>query len=116
MNILMFGPNGSGKGTQGELIQKAFGITHIESGVLFREHISKGTELGKQAKSYIDRGELVPDDITVPMILETLQTKGKNGWLLDGFPRNITQSLSGSMVSGSIKRILFVAEKIYDPQ
>lgn len=92
MNILMFGPNGSGKGTQGELIQKAFGITHIESGVLFREHISKGTELGKQAKSYIDRGELVPDDITVPMILETLQTQGKNGWLLDGFPRNITQA------------------------
>lgn len=92
MNILMFGPNGSGKGTQGELIKKIFGIAHIESGAIFREHISKGTALGSQAKSYIDKGELVPDTITIPMILATLRAEGSQGWLLDGFPRNLQQA------------------------
>ncbi|MEG2139605.1 MAG: adenylate kinase [Bilophila sp.] len=92
MNILMFGPNGSGKGTQGALIKKAFGIAHIESGAIFREHVGGGTKLGTLAKAYMDRGELVPDDITIPMVLETLQSKGANGWLLDGFPRNMAQA------------------------
>ncbi len=92
MNILMFGPNGSGKGTQGALIKDAFGLAHIESGVIFREHIGGGTKLGLQAKEFIDKGELVPDDITIPMVLETLQKRGQNGWLLDGFPRNIVQA------------------------
>ncbi|MDR1857126.1 MAG: adenylate kinase [Desulfovibrio sp.] len=92
MNILIFGPNGSGKGTQGDLIKQKYPIAHIESGAIFREHIGGGTELGKKAKAYIDRGDLVPDDITIPMVLETLKTKGKNGWLLDGFPRNMVQA------------------------
>ncbi|MFO8032346.1 MAG: adenylate kinase [Desulfohalobiaceae bacterium] len=92
MNILMFGPNGSGKGTQGSLVKQKHNVEHIESGAIFREHIKQGTELGKQAKAYIDSGELVPDDITIPMVLETLKEKGKNGWLLDGFPRNLTQA------------------------
>ncbi len=92
MNILIFGPNGSGKGTQGALVKKKFDVAHIESGAIFREHISGGTDLGKQAKAYIDRGDLVPDEITIPMVLETLENKGQNGWLLDGFPRNIEQA------------------------
>lgn len=92
MNIIIFGPNGSGKGTQGTLLKDKFNIAHIESGVIFREHIGKGTELGKKAKAFIDQGELVPDDITIPMVLETLKEKGKNGWLLDGFPRNMIQA------------------------
>ncbi len=92
MNILIFGPNGSGKGTQGDLIKNKFDIAHIESGAIFRENIGKGTELGKKAKAFIDRGDLVPDDITIPMILDTLKSKGQNGWLLDGFPRNIVQA------------------------
>ncbi|ACV68967.1 adenylate kinase [Desulfohalobium retbaense] len=92
MNILIFGPNGSGKGTQGSLVKKKFDVAHIESGAIFREHISGGTDLGKQAKAYIDRGDLVPDEITIPMVLETLENKGQNGWLLDGFPRNIEQA------------------------
>lgn len=92
MNILIFGPNGSGKGTQGDLIKQKYHIAHIESGAIFRENISKGTKLGKEAKAYIDRGDLVPDDITIPMILDTLQNKGKDGWLLDGFPRNMAQA------------------------
>jgi adenylate kinase len=93
MNILIFGPNGSGKGTQGAIVQKKFGVPHIETGVIFRENISKGTELGKKAKAFIDKGELVPDEITIPMILRRLQESDcKDGWLLDGFPRNLAQA------------------------
>ncbi len=93
MNILIFGPNGSGKGTQGAIVQKKYGVPHIETGVIFRENISKKTPLGEKAKAYIDRGELVPDDITIPMILARLkEDDAKNGWLLDGFPRNLAQA------------------------
>ncbi len=93
MKILFFGPNGSGKGTQGAIVKDKYGIPHIETGVIFRENISQGTDLGKEAKGYIDRGELVPDSITIPMILDRLkQDDCKDGWLLDGFPRNLTQA------------------------
>ncbi|HEB50387.1 MAG TPA: adenylate kinase [Desulfobulbus sp.] len=92
MNILIFGPNGSGKGTQGAIIKEKYGLDHIESGAIFREHIKGGTELGKKAKEYIDRGDLVPDDITIPMVLETLQKSKDKGWLLDGFPRSLAQA------------------------
>ena len=93
MNILIFGPNGSGKGTQGAIVKEKFNIPHIETGVIFRDNISRGTDLGKEAKGYIDRGELVPDRITIPMILDRLQEEDcDHGWLLDGFPRNLTQA------------------------
>jgi len=93
MKILFFGPNGSGKGTQGSIVKEKYGIPHIETGVIFRDNISKGTDLGKEAKGYIDRGELVPDSITIPMILDRLKADDcKKGWLLDGFPRNLTQA------------------------
>ena len=93
MKLLFFGPNGSGKGTQGAIIKEKYGIPHIETGVIFRDNISRGTDLGNEAKEYIDRGELVPDSITIPMILDRLkQDDCKNGWLLDGFPRNLTQA------------------------
>ena len=93
MKILFFGPNGSGKGTQGAIVKEKFGIPHIETGVILRDNISRGTALGNDAKGYIDRGELVPDSITIPMILDRLkQDDCKNGWLLDGFPRNLTQA------------------------
>jgi adenylate kinase len=94
MNILFFGPNGSGKGTQGAIVKDKYNTPHIESGAIFRENISKGTELGAKAKEYIDRGDLVPDDITIPMILDRLQRDDcKGGWLLDGFPRNKNQAV-----------------------
>ncbi len=73
MNILIFGPNGSGKGTQGAIVQKKYGVPHIETGVIFRQNISKKTPLGEKAKAYIDRGELVLDDITIPTILNRLK-------------------------------------------
>ena len=97
MNILFFGPNGSGKGTQGAILKTKYNIPHIESGAIFRENIKGGTELGKQAKAYIDKGDLVPDDITIPMILDRLKEDDcKNGWLLDGFPRNKNQAIKAS--------------------
>ncbi|GAB6176660.1 adenylate kinase [Desulfobaculum senezii] len=92
MNILIFGPNGSGKGTQGSLAKQKYNLDHIESGAIFRKHIGGGTELGKKAKEYIDKGELVPDDITIPMVLDVLNQSSANGWLLDGFPRSIAQA------------------------
>ena len=94
MKILFFGPNGSGKGTQGAILKDKYNTPHIESGAIFRENITKGTELGAKAKGYIDKGELVPDDITIPMILDRLkQADCANGWLLDGFPRNKNQAI-----------------------
>ncbi|MEW5910588.1 MAG: adenylate kinase, partial [Thermodesulfobacteriota bacterium] len=94
MKILFFGPNGSGKGTQGAILKTKYNIPHIESGAIFRDNIKGGTELGAKAKAYIDRGDLVPDDITIPMILNRLkQNDCKKGWLLDGFPRNKNQAI-----------------------
>ena len=92
MNILAFGPNGSGKGTQGSVVKEKYGLDHIESGAIFRDHINNGTELGKKAKTFIDAGELVPDEITIPMVLETLSASKEKGWLLDGFPRSLAQA------------------------
>ncbi|HUV77998.1 MAG TPA: adenylate kinase [Desulfobacterales bacterium] len=94
MNILFFGPNGSGKGTQGAILKDKYNTPHIESGAIFRDNISKGSKLGTKAKEYIDRGDLVPDEITIPMILDRLkQDDCQNGWLLDGFPRNKNQAI-----------------------
>ena len=93
MNILFFGPNGSGKGTQGAILKDKYNTPHIESGAIFRDNIKGGTELGTQAKAYIDKGDLVPDDITIPMILNRLKEDDcTKGWLLDGFPRNKAQA------------------------
>lgn len=118
MNILLFGPNGSGKGTQGAVLQKQFGVAHVESGVIFRDNISKGTELGKKAKQYIDRGELVPDDITIPMILDRLkQPDCAKGWLLDGFPRNFNQAKQlDEALSRAKLKLDYVIEIVLDRQ
>ena len=116
MNVLFFGPNGSGKGTQGAILQKEFHIQHIESGVIFRENISRGTDLGKKAKGYIDRGELVPDEITIPMILARLKEPDcAKGWLLDGFPRNVNQArqLDEALSKAGLK-LDFVIEIVLD--
>ena len=116
MNILIFGPNGSGKGPQGAVIQKKYGVPHIETGVIFRENIKKGTELGNKAKGFIERGELVPDGITVPMILNRLQEEDcKKGWLLDGFPRNLAQAQAlGKALDEAGMKLDYVIEIILD--
>ncbi len=118
MNILFFGPNGSGKGTQGAILTQKYNMAHIESGGIFRENIKNGTELGKKAKEYIEKGDLVPDEITIPMILDRLkQNDCKNGWLLDGFPRNKVQSekLHESLKQANIQ-LDYVIEMILDRQ
>lgn len=118
MNILFFGPNGSGKGTQGTILKEKYNIAHIESGAIFRENIKGGTELGKKAKEYIDKGDLVPDEITIPMVLDRLkQDDCKNGWLLDGFPRNKVQAekLHASLEEAGMK-LNYVIEMLLDRQ
>jgi len=118
MNILFFGPNGSGKGTQGSIVKDKYNIAHIESGAIFRENIKGGTELGKKAKEFIDKGDLVPDGITIPMVLDRIkQDDCKNGWLLDGFPRNKVQAekLHASLEEEGIK-LNVVIEMLLDRQ
>lgn len=118
MNILFFGPNGSGKGTQGTILKDKYDMAHIESGLIFRDNIKGGTDLGKKAKEYIDKGDLVPDDITIPMVLDRLkQDDCSNGWLLDGFPRNKVQAekLDESLKKEGMK-VDYVIEILLDRQ
>jgi adenylate kinase len=91
--IVLLGAPGAGKGTQANLLSKELGLPHISSGDLFREHLSQETKLGKMAKSYIDRGELVPDDVTIAMVMDRLaQPDCQEGAILDGFPRTLAQA------------------------
>jgi adenylate kinase len=91
--IVLLGPPGSGKGTQAGALAQAFHALHLSTGDLFREHLSKGTELGQLAKSYMDRGAYVPDDVTVAMVFDRLrQPDAANGAIFDGFPRTLPQA------------------------
>lgn len=93
MNIILVGAQGSGKGTQADRLEATLGIPHVASGDLLRKAFDEQTELGIKAKVYLDRGELVPDDITVPMVLGRLSEPDcSRGVLLDGFPRTIAQA------------------------
>lgn len=91
--VILLGPPGSGKGTQAERISQTLGIPHISTGDLFRENISKGTELGKKAKTFMDAGQLVPDSLVLDMLFDRVsKPDARNGYLLDGFPRTIPQA------------------------
>ncbi len=91
--IVLLGPPGAGKGTQAQIISEKLGLPHISSGDIFRENLKSQTELGKLAKGYMDRGELVPDDLTIAMIRERLvRPDCAQGALLDGFPRTVAQA------------------------
>ncbi|WP_257182970.1 adenylate kinase [Corynebacterium cystitidis] len=93
MRLVLLGPPGAGKGTQAEILSKKLNVPHISTGDLFRANIGEGTPLGIEAKSYIDAGKLVPDDVTVRMVESRLaEPDAKNGFLLDGFPRNTAQA------------------------
>ncbi|MCI5775174.1 MAG: adenylate kinase [Aerococcus sp.] len=91
-NIILMGLPGAGKGTQAERIQKAFGIPQISTGDMFREAMAEGTDLGRQAQTYMDAGNLVPDEITNGIVQERLGKTGEEGFMLDGFPRTINQA------------------------
>lgn len=110
---ILLGAPGAGKGTQAAMLILALGIPHVASGDLFREHLSKGTELGLLAKQYMDEGKLVPDDVTVRMVLERLaQPDCAKGAILDGFPRTIAQAqaLERALAANgqSIKAALYI--------
>jgi adenylate kinase len=93
MNLVMLGPPGAGKGTQAALLAEELGVPHVATGDLFREALKNETELGLTAKSYMERGELVPDEVTVAMVRERLQKPDcEGGVILDGFPRTIEQA------------------------
>ncbi|MFC8723349.1 adenylate kinase [Kitasatospora sp. NPDC057198] len=93
MRIVLVGPPGAGKGTQAHVLAKTLSIPHISTGDLFRANISQGTPLGVEAKSYMDAGRLVPDEVTIGMAKDRmLQPDAANGFLLDGFPRNLGQA------------------------
>ena len=93
MKIIMLGAPGAGKGTQAKMIADRFGIPHISTGDIFRANIKNGTELGMEAKKYMDQGLLVPDELTVKILLDRVADKDcANGYVLDGFPRTIPQA------------------------
>ena len=93
MKIIMLGAPGAGKGTQAKMIADKYQIPHISTGDIFRANIKNGTELGKEAKKYMDAGQLVPDELTVKLLLDRVANEDcKNGYVLDGFPRTIPQA------------------------
>ncbi len=93
MKIIMLGAPGAGKGTQAKKIAEKYGIPHISTGDIFRANIKNGTELGKKAKTYMDQGALVPDELVVDLVVDRVgQEDAKNGYVLDGFPRTIPQA------------------------
>jgi adenylate kinase len=92
-NVIFVGAPGAGKGTQASMVAEKLNLIHVSSGDLFRQGLEQGTELGKQAKSYMERGILVPDEITIQMVMERLAAPDcENGVILDGFPRNLPQA------------------------
>ena len=93
MKIVLLGPPGAGKGTQAKSISNRYSIPHISTGDIFRKNISENTPLGIEAKKHIDKGQLVPDEVTINMVKDRLQQDDcKNGYLLDGFPRTVNQA------------------------
>ncbi|MGI6106544.1 MAG: adenylate kinase [Lachnospiraceae bacterium] len=95
MKIVMLGAPGAGKGTQADKIAAKYGIPHISTGDIFRANLREGTELGKKAKVYMDRGELVPDELTTDLLIDRVgKDDCRNGYILDGFPRTIAQAES----------------------
>jgi len=92
-NVIFVGAPGAGKGTQASMVAQKLKLVHISSGDLFRQGLEQGTELGKQAKSYMEKGILVPDEVTIQMVMERLSAPDcENGVILDGFPRNLPQA------------------------
>ena len=117
MNIILMGLPGAGKGTQASEIVKNFPIPHISTGDMFRKAIKDETDLGKEAKSYMDRGELVPDEVTVGIVKERIsEDDAKKGFLLDGFPRTIDQAESLNQIMSELDREIDAVINIEVPE
>ena len=105
MNLVLMGLPGAGKGTQAERIVDKYGIPHISTGDMFRAAIKEGTELGLQAKSFMDQGALVPDEVTIGIVRERLSKEDcAKGYLLDGFPRTVAQAEALEEITSSLDR------------
>ena len=103
MRILLLAPPGAGKGTQGKRLSEIYGIPHIATGDLLREHVERGTEVGRDVKEQLDAGELVSDELVLQMVIEALtKAKEDGGYLLDGFPRTVRQAIDGQEAAGKI--------------
>jgi adenylate kinase len=93
MRLVLLGPPGAGKGTQGVLLSERYGIPQISTGEILRDHVQRGTKLGIRARAYMDRGEYVPDDVVVSMVMDRLaEPDADKGFILDGFPRTVAQA------------------------
>ena len=110
LNLILFGPPGAGKGTQADRLRSDFQLPYIATGDMLRANVKEGTELGKKAKEYMDRGDLVPDDLIVAMAAERLQhDDAQDGFILDGFPRTVKQAEAlGKQLSQMGRRITAV--------
>ncbi len=107
LNLILLGPPGAGKGTQAERLREDFGLPHISTGDMLRAQVAAGTELGAQAKRYMDAGELVPDEVIVGMIIQRVSDPdARDGFLLDGFPRNEAQADALAQALGGLDRRL----------
>jgi adenylate kinase len=105
MNVILFGPPGAGKGTQGDLLSASTGLRKISTGDLLREAVRDGTRLGQEAKRYMDAGELVPDQVILGLVKETLADNGgQKGFILDGFPRTLPQARALDVMLAEMKR------------
>ncbi len=116
MRLVLVGPPGAGKGTQAQYIAEHLGVPQISTGDIFRAHVSQGTALGLEAKSFMDRGDLVPDDVTVNMVRERLgEEDAREGFLLDGFPRTVPQAqVLDDILAGSGHKLDVVLELVVD--
>jgi adenylate kinase len=92
LNLILLGPPGAGKGTQADRLKDDFGLPYIGTGELLRKHKDDGTALGREAAKYMDDGELVPDELVIQMILDEIEERGRDGFLLDGYPRSLEQA------------------------
>ena len=112
-NIIFMGAPGAGKGTQASLVAQKLNLVHVSSGDLFRRALEQGTELGKQVKTYMEKGALVPDEITIQMVMERLSASdSENGVILDGFPRNLLQAEALDSAVGTrgktIEKVIYI--------
>jgi len=92
LNLILLGPPGAGKGTQADRLRQDFNLPYLATGDMLRKHVKDQTEIGRQAKAYMDEGDLVPDDLIIAMLLERIDAEGDDGFLLDGFPRTVPQA------------------------
>ncbi len=112
MRLVLLGPVGSGKGTQAKLISERYNVPHISTGEIFRWNIQNNTELGQQAKKFVDAGELVPEELTIKIVEDKLASEEcKNGFILDGFPRNLVQAQALEKMATIDKALLIDLEE-----